>query len=643
MTREAVGARRFLQLSAVLGFAFVAACTTDVAPIAVSTVAFSIVQDSVITGRTYQTHLIVKDVSGVELTGRTATYESLFPAIATVDSKGLVTAVAPGGGTIKATVEGRSATASIRVLDKVTRVVITPQNDNVAIGQTRQLTVAVTGANGATIAGRFIRFQSSNPAVAGVTAQGVVTGVSKGQAVITADAELDQASGTATINVTDVAVASVSITPVGTQILRLGAFLQATATARDASNNILTGRTFNWSSSNPSVASVSQSGLISAIALGSATITAEVDGRTASMGVQVTEVPPKSVTLSPDTVALGTGTTRLLTPTVIDSLNRVVTSLATRSVQWASSNPAVASVSTSGVVTALTGGVARVNVTVDNMRSNDVVFVITDLVSSVRLTPSQTPPMRVGNTLQVTAAALNNQTQVIPGKTFTWTSSNPSVATVSGSGLVTAVAPGSVSITAETEGKTASLNVQVTLVPIGTVTLVPSLDTLISGDQKQYNPVVTDTAGRPVTSLIGRSVIWNSTNIPVASVTSQGIVQASSAQAGTALVNVTIDGVASNNMTVHVSQVATIQVNPNPATVQVTKTVQLTVTLKDAQGNTLTTSRTINYTPSGPNSNNITTSPSGIVTGVTVGTSQVTVTVSGIFGVSAVVPVTINP
>lgn len=642
MTREAVGARRFLQLSVLLGFASVAACTTDIAPIAVSTVAFSIQQDSLLTGRTYQTNLIVKDVSGVELTGRTAIYESLFPAIATVDSKGLVTGVAPGGGAIKATLEGRTATTNIRVLDKVTRVVVTPQNDNVAVGQTRPLTVAVTGANGASIAGRSIRFQSSNPGVATVTAQGVVSGVSKGQAIITADAELDQVNGTATINVIDPVVASIQITPVGTQILRLGAFLQATATARDASNNVLTGRTFNWSSSNPSLASVSQSGLISAIALGSATITAEVDGRTSSMGVQVTEVPPKSVTLAPDTVALGTGTTRLLTPTVIDSLNRVVTSLATRSVQWASSNPAVASVSSSGVVTALTGGVARVNVTVDNMRSNDVVFVITDVVNSVRLTPSQTPPMRVGNTLQVTAAALNNQTQVIPGKTFTWTSSNPSVATVSGSGLVTAVAPGTVSITAETEGKTASLNIPVTLVPIGTVTLVPSLDTLISGDQKQYNPVVTDTAGRPVTSLIGRSVIWNSTNIPVASV-NQGIVQASSTQSGTALINVTIDGVVSNNLNVRVSQVATIQVTPNPATVQVTKTVQLTVVLKDAQGNTLSTSRTINYTPTGPNANNVTTSPSGIVTGVTVGTSQVTVTVSGVIGVSAVVPVTINP
>ncbi|MCC6316494.1 MAG: Ig domain-containing protein [Gemmatimonadaceae bacterium] len=637
-------ARRPFQLVAAVGFLWAAACTTDVAPVAIASVAINIASDSILPGRTLQASVLVKDASGIELSGRKATWESAFPNIATVSATGLVTPVATGVTQIRATVEGRTAAVNIKVLEKVTRVVITPQNDNVAIGQTRQLTVTVTGANGASISGRVVRYQSSNPSVAIVSAQGVVSGVSKGTTTILADAELDQVNGTATITVIDVPVSSVTIAPVGAQIMRLGNFLQATATTRDASNNVLQGRTVTWTASNPAVATVTQSGLITAIALGSTTITAESEGRTASMPVTVTEVPPKSVTLTPDTVSLGTGTTRQLTPTVIDSLNRVVNSLATRSVLWTSSNPAVATVSNTGVVSALTAGTARVNVTVDNVRSNDVVFVVTDQVNSIRLTPAQTPPMRVGNTLQVTAQALNNQNQPLPGKTFTWTSSNPSVATVSSSGLVTANAVGSVTITAETENRTASLNIQVTLVPIGTVTIVPSQDTLINGDQKQYNPVVTDSAGRPVTSLLGRSVVWTSNNIPVAGVASpQGIVTASNAQTGIAQITVTIDGVTSNTLTVRVAQVATIQVSPNPATVQVTKTVTLAVTLKDAQGNTLNTSRTINFTPTGPNAGNITASPAGVITGVTAGTSQVTVTVSGVIGVATVVPVTVNP
>ena len=627
----------------VVGLGTSAACTTDVAPTAVNSIAFAIAQDSVLTGKTYQTTVVLKDANGVELTGRPIKYESLFPDIATIDTKGLVTAVHAGGAGLKATVDGRSAAATLKVLEKATRVVVAPAQDNVPIGQTRQLVVTVTGANGASIAGRNIRFQSSNPSVATVNAAGTVSGITRGTAVITADAELDQVSGTSSITVVDVPVASISISPPGTQILRLGAFLQATATPRDVNNNALTGRTITWTSSNPTIASVTNSGLVTALSLGSVTVTAESEGRQTSIGVQVTEVPPKSVTLSPDTLALLTGNVKQLVPIVIDSLNRVVNSLATRSVLWTSSNPAVASVSNTGVVSGLTSGTARVNVTVDNLRSNDVLFEVTDQVNSVRLTPSQTPPMRVGNTLQVTAAALNNQNQTIPGKTFNWTSTNPSVATVSASGLVTAVAPGNVSITAETDQRSSSLNISVTLVPIGTVTLVPSTDTLVAGDIKQYNPVVTDSAGRPVTSLIGRNVIWNSTNIPVASVTGQGIVQTSNGQAGTAAINVTIDGVVSNNLTVKVSQVATILVTPNPVTVQVSKNVTLTVVLKDGSGNVLTTSRTINFTPTGPNSNFITTSPAGIVTGVTAGMSQLTVTVSGVVGLATVIPVTVNP
>jgi uncharacterized protein YjdB len=621
----------------------VAGCTTDLDPVAVQTVQFDVGNDSALVGRTYQLRVTVKDANGVELTGRRVTFESLFPAIAESDANGLVTVKHPGGASFRATVEGRSAQAFLKAMDPVTKVSITPIGDQMPVGQTRQFIATATSASGAAIGGRFIAWRSLNTNVATITAQGVVSAISEGVAIIEGHVELDNVRGSTTITVIKVPVANISMAPVGTQIVRLGAFLQATATPRDQNNTPLTGRQITWSTSNPAVATVSQSGLISAAALGTATITAESEGRTASLGVQVTEVPPKSVTLDPDTVSLGTGATRQLVPTVIDSLDRLVTSLNTRSVVWASSNSAVASVSQAGVVTGVTAGVARVNVTVDNVRSDDVVFVVTDQVASIRLTPSLPQLMRVGNTLQVTATALNNQNTPIPGKTFAWTSSNNSIATVSSGGLVAGVAPGSATITAEVDGRTASLTVNVTLVPIGTVTLVPAQDTLISGDQKQYNPVVTDSAGRPVNSLIGRNVVWFSNNVPVASVNNQGIVQASVAQTGNALVNVTIDGVTSNNIAIRVSQVAAIQVTPSPVSVAVGATQPLTVTLKDAQNNTLTTSRTILFSVPGANPPIVTVSPAGVVTGVTVGSTTITVTVQGLVGIATQVPVTVTP
>jgi uncharacterized protein YjdB len=444
-----------------------AACTTDLDPVTVNSIQFVIAADSQLIGRTYQLGVVLKDVNGVEVTGRTVRYESLLPEIAEADANGLVTTKRAGLAQFRATVDGRSATSQLKVLDPVTKVVVTPVSDQLPLGQTRQLVVTATSASGQSVGGRLVSWKTNNPAVATVNAQGTVSAIAEGVAVIEASVDLDGVTGTSAITVVRVPVQSVTLVPTGTQTMRVGATLQVTATPRDASGNALTGRAVNW------------------------------------------------------------------------------------------------------------------------------------------------------------------------------TSSNPTVATVSSSGLVTALGTGNVSITAESELRTATLNVNVTLMPIGTVTLVPAADTLVTGDIKQYNPVVTDSLGRPVTSLIGRNVIWTSNNIPVAGVSNQGIVSAATSQTGTAAITVTIDGVTSNTMLVTVALVATIEVSPNPVAVKIGTPQQLTVTLKDAQGNVLRTSRTILYAVSAPNV--LTVSPAGVVTGITSGNAMITVSVQGIAGVSTQVAATVTP
>ncbi|MGQ0646202.1 MAG: Ig-like domain-containing protein [Gemmatimonadaceae bacterium] len=541
--------RRGLLLAGCLTAVVAVACTTNLDPVTAGSLAFAIPSDSQLIGRTYQLSVIVRDVNGVEISGRTIRYESLNPDIAEADTKGLVTTKHVGTATFRATVDGRSTSAQLRVLDLARNVVVTPLTDNLPIGQSRQMVVTVTSASGQSIGGRVIAWRSTNPTVASVNAQGIVSAVTEGTTIIEASVDLDQVVGRATINVIKVPVVSISMSPVGTTIVRLGNFLQVTATPRDANNNALTGRTITWSSSNPGIATVTQSGLVTAIALGSVTITAECEGRTGSIGVQVFDIPIKSVTLAPDTLPLPSGSTRQLVPIVIDSLNRPVNSLAGRAVLWTSQNPAAATVSSSGVLTALAGGTARVNVTIDNVRSNDIVVIVTDQVQTIRLAPILPQIMRVGNTLQVTATPLNNQGLPITGKTITWATSNPAIATVSQTGVVTAIQPGTIVIIAESEGKTASLGVTVTPVPVSTIVFSPDAETLPRGTQKQYNPVVTDSAGKIVTSFFGRTVSWLSDNVPVASVSPQGlggVVGASQNNSGLANITVTIDGVVSN-------------------------------------------------------------------------------------------------
>ena len=87
------------------------------------------------------------------------------------------------------------------------------------------------------------------------------------------------------------AVASISVSP-STATLNAGATSQLTATTRDASNNVLTGRTITWVSANTAVATVSATGLVTAKAAGTAQVTATSEGKSASASITVNAVAP---------------------------------------------------------------------------------------------------------------------------------------------------------------------------------------------------------------------------------------------------------------------------------------------------------------------------------------------------------------
>lgn len=162
-----------------------------------------------------------------------------------------------------------------------------------------------------------------------------------------------------------------------------------------------------------------------------------------------------SVTVLPATFSIAVGSTQQLTPTVLP------TGASNKSVTYVSSVPAVASVSSTGLVTALTGGTTNITVkTVDGNKTAISVATITVPVASATLTPAAASIV-VGGTQQLTGAVLPaNATN----KAVTYTSSVPAVASVSASGLVTALTAGSTVITVKsTDGnKTATSTITVT-------------------------------------------------------------------------------------------------------------------------------------------------------------------------------------
>src|SRR5439155_9396651 len=167
------------------------------------------------------------------------------------------------------TSEGQASSAAVTVtLVPVASVAVSPATAGIRVGQTVQLTATPKDSAGTSLTGRTVTWTSSNPSVATVNISGRVTGGAAGSATITATSEGQTSS--AAVTVTLVPVASVALSP-ATASIRVGQTVQLTATPQDSAGSTLTGRTVTWTSSNPSVATVSSSGLVTSGVVGTAT------------------------------------------------------------------------------------------------------------------------------------------------------------------------------------------------------------------------------------------------------------------------------------------------------------------------------------------------------------------------------------
>jgi alpha-tubulin suppressor-like RCC1 family protein len=205
-----------------------------------------------------------------------------------------------------------------------------------------------------------------------------------------------------------------------------------------------------WSSSDASVATVDAAGLVQAQGFGEAVITADMKGVRKSARVSVVQAT-RSVSVTPNANLIpvddpiGPGDTLRLAAVSRDRNDVVVTG--TR-ITWASSAPGVATVDAAGVVRARGLGTTTITATGAGVSGTATVLVRT-LVKTVTVTSPVTQAL-VFDTVQVTAAATGQDDAALSGRTFTWQSSNPAVATVNSKGRVLLVGSGTAQITATT-------------------------------------------------------------------------------------------------------------------------------------------------------------------------------------------------
>ena len=473
-------------------------------------------------------------------TDKAVTWYSSDSTIAYVDANGLVTGIQPGSATITA-VSASNVTASYDVTvtgtghidpNPVQSVALNKDSLSVVEGGSDALIATVTPSDASN---QKITWTSADPSIATVNAStGAVGGVKAGTTTVTATAP-SGASATATVKVTSKdAVAATSVTFTADSAVTLDQRGGATLTLTEGGSHKVgatvspentTDKTLTWTSSNPTVASVSADGTVTGNMAGHASVYAKCGGVSGNLFVVVNStsgtVPVSGVEFEGDSaVQLNEGETHTYKTVIYpsDASNKTVT--------WKSSDPSVATVDANGTVTAVKAGSTTITLTAGGKTGTAVVTVgdgptPTVDVTSVTLDASSLS-LTEGDTQTLTATVLpTNATN----KSLTWTSSDPSVATVS-RGIVTAVKAGTATITARSaNGKTATAAVTVTpkepqRVPVTIVSLTPNPLALTTGKAGTLTAAVL-----PVNAT-DKTLTWASSDPSVATVDANGTVTA---------------------------------------------------------------------------------------------------------------------
>ncbi len=413
-------------------------------------------------GETVQLTATVLDQSGHAMQGVTLVWASSDGSVATVDAGGAVTAVWNGSTTITAAAQGggASGSAGVTVAQQPREIRVSPDQELFrALGDTLRLSARAFDANGHLVEGADYNWFSSDESVVTVDDTGLVTSAGNGSASVTASS--GPASGNADFRV-EQEPAEVQLSPVADTLRALGDTLRMMMAGKDANGHPLqnAGDGFAWSSADESVATVDASGLVTAVGNGSTDITATRNGLASSATVTVEQqavevrLPPAADTL------FALGDTVRLSAEAFDANGHA---MERAEFGWLSADETVVTVDGMGLVTATGNGSANVTAS-SGLAMASTPISIAQLATAIRVSPAADTLRWLGDTLRLSAEALDANRYSVEGTAFTWSSSDESVATVDATGLVTGEGVGTVEITAAVAGSditdTATLQVE---------------------------------------------------------------------------------------------------------------------------------------------------------------------------------------
>ncbi|GEM_PF-2222277 len=363
----------------------------------------------------------------------TKSYEYLSDntEVVSVDSKGLVTAIAPGETSVTVRFSSFEESFPVRVYIPITDLKLNRSAMYMNVGDSAKLNYSIEPYDATELPETPV-YTSSDESVVTVTEDGKVTAVGPGEAVVTMKSGSFSCESTAFVKAP---LTGIEVSGYEPELLLDESFQLSVSPLNDNTTDTLDPK---YSSSDESVATVDEDGKVTAVGPGTATITVKNDRFFEHYDLFV-KVPLTGVTLGYGSLQIRNGDSVQL-PYSLEPMN----TNEEVSVSWASDNEGVLQVTQDGTVTAVGPGTANVSVTANQFTAACQITVIIP-VTGVAISAGALS-LNKGQQSQLSASVIPANTTEQPY--INWASDNAAVATVDGNGVVTAVGPGVCTITA---------------------------------------------------------------------------------------------------------------------------------------------------------------------------------------------------
>jgi len=567
----------------------------------------------------------------------------------TLGSQGLASAGAVGSTTITATFGGISGSTTLTVTAAtLVSIDVTPPDPSIATGTTQQFTA--TGVFTDTTTQDLTSsatWSSSAEGVATISnalgSEGLATGNAAGATTITA--AFGGLSDSTTLTVTAAVLVTLEVTPDDSSIAS-GGKQQFTATGAytDNSTQDLT-TSVTWSSSDDSVAAISNAGGSEGLATGSkvgeTTITATLGTISDSTTLTVTAATLVSIAVTPVDPSIASGKKQQFTATgtyTDDSTRNITTS-----VTWSSSDEDVATISNAsgsdGRATGKEEGVTTIRATSASISGTARLRVTAATLVSIEVTPAN-PSIVNGTTKQFTATGVfTDDSKENLTSSATWSSSDKDVATISNAGSSRGRASskevGSTTIKATLDGISGSTTLTVTEATLAKIDVTPANPSITEGTKKQFKATgaYTDSSTQDVT----QEATWSSSDEAVATISNAGNSRglATGSDVGSTKIQATLDGISgSTTLTVTAATLLSIEVRPANTSIASGTKKQFTAlgTYNDNSSADLTTEATWSSSEEDVATISNADGSEGLATGSEVGKTTIQATFDGVSG-----------